>query len=58
MNQHGQSMFEIGGASMCILILDTDVAVTDILQDESRRVSGTETDVEIFTDVYECGTVT
>jgi hypothetical protein len=29
--QHGQSMFEIGDASMCMLILDTNVAVTDIL---------------------------
>jgi hypothetical protein len=31
MNQYGQYMFEIGDAYTCMLVLDTNFAVTDIL---------------------------
>ena len=58
MNQDGQSMFEFGDAYKCLLILDTNVAMPDILKGESRRAFETEPDVEMSTDVCECGTVT
>jgi hypothetical protein len=54
-NQHGQSMSEIGDASMGMLILDTNVAVTDILQEERLKQKRMW---KCFADVYECGTVT
>jgi hypothetical protein len=51
-------MFEFGDAYKCLLILDTNVAMPGILKGESRRAFETEPDVEMSTDVCECGTVT
>jgi hypothetical protein len=48
---------QYGDAYTCLLILDTNVARFDIFKGESR-VSETELDVEISTDVCKCGTVT
>jgi hypothetical protein len=48
---------QYGDAYTCLLILDTNVARFDIFKSESK-VSETELDVEISTDVCKCGTVT